>query len=252
MPINLSFRGRTSTDAFYTPIHRNIAAHAVVKDLPPTPAEFAAWLAEAIPDPAGLSVLDAGCGAHGLNARTCRSHGFAEVRAIDSNVDAVRAGRDIGVTAGDLLDLPFLTGYFDLVICSGVAHHTVDPARAFKELARVLKPDGRAYISVYAFRASLFEYVVRILRLIGKLVPYRFAHTLFGRIPALNNFVLDHMYVPVLWLFRASEIRQICKDCGLTVDQEFPSRFDVYASRRFGKGLVGDGLLRVFVCRKQR
>ena len=47
---------------------------------------------------------------------------------------------------------------FDLVISSGVAHHTPDPRRAVEECARVLAPGGRLYLRVYN-RHSLYRWV---------------------------------------------------------------------------------------------
>jgi SAM-dependent methyltransferase len=38
---------------------------------------------------------------------------------------------------------------FDLVVSSGVLHHTPDTMRAFRESFRVLKPEGRARIALY-------------------------------------------------------------------------------------------------------
>ncbi len=252
MPVNLSFTDAKSTGSFYSSIHRNIAAQGATTRLPPTAAEFAAWLGREFSDVSQLSALDGGCGVHALNARACRSRGFAEVWAIDVNPDAVAAGRDIGVMAGSVLDLPFPSDRFDLVICSGVAHHTPDPGRALSELARVLKPGGCAYFAVYTFRRSAFEYLVRGLRFFGQAFPYRWAQALFGRVPILNNFVLDHMYVPILWVFRAPEVRALVEASGLAVETDFPTRFDIFAPHRLGRWLVADGLLRVFVCRKPR
>lgn len=48
----------------------------------------------------------------------------------------------------DLADLPFAGGGFDLVLCSHVLEHIPEDARAIVELARVLRPRGRAIIMV--------------------------------------------------------------------------------------------------------
>jgi ubiquinone/menaquinone biosynthesis C-methylase UbiE len=70
--------------------------------------------------------------------------------------------------------LPFADGEFDLVLCSQVIEHVLDPAAALAELARVLRPHGTLVIStdnarnhvsrtINAPRAA----VVRALRLRG-------------------------------------------------------------------------------------
>lgn len=88
---------------------------------------------------------------------------------------------------------------------------------------------------------------VRFLRVLSYLVPYRVAHALLRRLPAANNFLLDHMYVPVLWLYSAAEARAAFAGLGCTVLEEFPTSFDVFARTRLGRSIVGDGLLRIFV-----
>jgi 2-polyprenyl-3-methyl-5-hydroxy-6-metoxy-1,4-benzoquinol methylase len=51
--------------------------------------------------------------------------------------------------------LPFAEGSFDLVICWDVVEHVQDPERLIAEIARVLRPQGRALITIinrFAFR----------------------------------------------------------------------------------------------------
>lgn len=50
--------------------------------------------------------------------------------------------------AGSVCDLPFPSDTFDLVITSEVIEHTLDPARAVREMARVLRPGGQLVITV--------------------------------------------------------------------------------------------------------
>jgi SAM-dependent methyltransferase len=44
--------------------------------------------------------------------------------------------------------LPFSDGYFANVLCMSVLEHLEDPARAIREMHRVLKPGGRIFVSV--------------------------------------------------------------------------------------------------------
>jgi 2-polyprenyl-6-hydroxyphenyl methylase/3-demethylubiquinone-9 3-methyltransferase len=43
---------------------------------------------------------------------------------------------------GNILELPFRDQAFDIVVCSEVIEHTVDPPRALEELQRVLRAGG--------------------------------------------------------------------------------------------------------------
>ena len=47
-------------------------------------------------------------------------------------------------------NLPFPNGSFDLVYSIGVIHHVANPEKAVSEIFRVLKPDGKAIVLVYA------------------------------------------------------------------------------------------------------
>ena len=46
-------------------------------------------------------------------------------------------------------ELPFRSESFDYVNCQGVIHHTPKTENCVKEIARILKPEGKALISVY-------------------------------------------------------------------------------------------------------
>ena len=49
---------------------------------------------------------------------------------------------------GDAAQLPFRDGCFDNVACLEVLEHVMDPGRVLTEIARILKPGGRAWISM--------------------------------------------------------------------------------------------------------
>jgi SAM-dependent methyltransferase len=50
---------------------------------------------------------------------------------------------------GSALNIPLADDVADLVICSGVIHHTPDPMRCALELARIVKPGGYLLLGVY-------------------------------------------------------------------------------------------------------
>jgi len=90
------------------------------------------------------NVLDAGCG-EGETLE--RLSGVLPVRqvAIDLNPESVAYAKErvpgAEISQGDLLDLPFEDGEFDLVLCLEVLEHLPDPAAGLAELVRVAGRD---------------------------------------------------------------------------------------------------------------
>ena len=68
--------------------------------------------------------------------------------------------------------------YFDHINCQGVIHHTQNTKQCLKEIARILKPGGTAYISVY-YKNILIRNWFKI-SFIGKLL-YNLGGGLKGR-----------------------------------------------------------------------
>jgi SAM-dependent methyltransferase len=107
------------------------------------------WAAQLAHD---LKVLDAGCGT-GYGLQILADAGAAEVTGIDISTEAVAKASELGnsehieVLQGDLGELPFPDGEFDLVVCFEVIEHVPERDGILDELARVLGADGILCIS---------------------------------------------------------------------------------------------------------
>jgi SAM-dependent methyltransferase len=98
-------------------------------------------------------VLDVGCGTGGILLSLARD---GAVVGIDREALALRFCRDKGLRAvvrGSASALPFADGSFDACVSFDVLEHVDDEQLLLGELRRVLRPGGRALISVPAFRA---------------------------------------------------------------------------------------------------
>lgn len=120
-------------------------------------------------DLAGQWVLDAGCGSARLTRELARFD--AEVVGLDATFAVEYAARRYGdvpnlhFVQGSILDIPLADASFDIVWSMGVIHHTGDTVRAFRNLARVVRPGGRLYVWVYSSRRlSLYKLIRDALR----------------------------------------------------------------------------------------
>jgi O-antigen biosynthesis protein len=99
----------------------------------------------------GRSVLDAGCGAGYGSALLARA-GAADVVGIDLSAQAVEAARagapeNTAFLVGDVHELSFEPGRFDVVVCFEVIEHVDRQDAVIAELARVIARDGLLAIS---------------------------------------------------------------------------------------------------------
>lgn len=124
-------------DEFYEPVHREILD----------------WLKL----PRGARIADIGCGAGGMASLFAEAAGesgaVAAVETSSERLAEVRAllkGRlcaaRISYHQGELPQLPFPNGEFDLTWCSRVIHHLADEVAGIRELARITKVGGRVVL----------------------------------------------------------------------------------------------------------
>lgn len=151
--------------------------------------------------PSGSTILDLGCGnGKYLGVRKdCEIYGCDACQEL---VDIAKARYDhANVMVGNGLDLPYDDNMFDAVICVAVLHHVEtleNRVKFLREIQRVLKPNGKAYITVWATEARKPNW-----KSIGNsdfLVPW--------------NGKADRYY----HLYTESEIRDVVSNSGLTID----------------------------------
>lgn len=100
-------------------------------------------------------VLDAGCG-DGVDLANTGLTAGCRVIGVELSDGGIRASaariagiKTASVVQGSVLDLPFADRTFDAAYSYGVVHHTTDPDRAVRDIARTLKPGGDLLVYVY-------------------------------------------------------------------------------------------------------
>ncbi|MBI1894814.1 MAG: class I SAM-dependent methyltransferase [Candidatus Rokubacteria bacterium] len=110
----------------------------------------------------GKTLLDAGCGTGEVSCFLASCG--ARVTGIDFSRNSLDyAGRlaqsqglnTIEFIEGSLLDYHVPEGQFDYVLSHMVLHHTSDPARAFSNIVRALKPGGSIIFRVFCFWGTM-------------------------------------------------------------------------------------------------
>jgi len=117
----------------------------------------------------GMRVLDICCGP-GMLAAGALECG-AEAIGLDFSVEAVELARRLVPNGrfqhGNAQVLPFPTASFDAVLCGYGLMHLPEPAAALREMLRVLRPGGRAALSVWDAAGVGFTLVYEAVRARG-------------------------------------------------------------------------------------
>ena len=114
-----------------------------------TAADSAAYLIPYL-EP-GMAVLEVGCGPGSITADFANLVDPGPVTGLDPSEDVVAAARELAAgrglanvefTAGNVYDLDYPDGTFDVVHAHQVLQHLTDPVAALREMRRVTRPGG--------------------------------------------------------------------------------------------------------------
>ena len=134
---------------------------------------YTTMLGQALPDDllaernTPLHVLDAGMGTGGLSTALAKTgtgpfafHGIdiSPGMLSEANRHLREHGVDADLRQGDVQELPYQDGAFDLVMAAHVLEHLADPQPAIAEMVRVLRPGGML-LACLTRRSSLGMYI---------------------------------------------------------------------------------------------
>jgi len=122
---------------------------------------FGLWVDQAIPPMA--TVLEVGCG----TGQMTNFLGLVQTRTVigvDMSLPSLKLGQgfkerfslhNVHFAQGNIFAMPIAENSIDVLICSGVLHHTPDPKGGFQNLLRLLRPGGNILIGLYNTYARL-------------------------------------------------------------------------------------------------
>ncbi len=128
-----------------------------------------------------LKILDIGAG-HGAFTKKLYDEGY-DVSACDLFPEIFRFDKVVCQKADITKELPYPDNSFDLVIAIEVSEHIIDHEQFFKEINRILKPQGQLYLSTPNILSlkSRFRFLFR-----------GFFYS-FGKLDLANNDGLQHV-----------------------------------------------------------
>ena len=155
----------------------------------------------------GSKILEIGAGPSNPTTETLSRIG--PVTGVDVDPDVLKNTFCAKAQVFDGITLPYSDSTFDACVSNWVLEHVEHPEAHFKEVARVLRPNG-----VYCFRTpNLFHYV----SLGARLVPHSVHLAVANRLRGLAREAHD----PYPTFYRANttgSLRRLVRDAGLNLD----------------------------------
>lgn len=164
-------------EAYQIDWHPEELSHGI-PSTPDTALVFSAWdrlvrLSASAGEPG--RVLDVACG-DGRDILSLSGLGWevwgldaSRLQLRDARKAAEEAGQRINLVRGVAEWLPFKQGVFDSLICKSALYHFADPEEAVRGFALVLRPKGRAVVSVVQF-SSLSSRSSRLLYRVARAI----------------------------------------------------------------------------------
>jgi 2-polyprenyl-3-methyl-5-hydroxy-6-metoxy-1,4-benzoquinol methylase len=148
-------------------------------------------------------LLDAGCSDGYLDSVI--KNRVEEIFGIDINWNDIRIAkmsnpRNI-YDVGSLYELPYKSGYFDIVVCLDVLEHLHDDEKAISELTRILKIGGKLIITVpSAYFPFTFDPINYLLKIFNKHLNFGiwgFGHVRLYSMSALSEKLKKYLLKPI-------------------------------------------------------
>lgn len=152
-----------------------------------------------LPPNAGVKLLDFGCGNGHLLREVVKARPDFRIYGVDISTEALkiatnRVPRGVFRFISDDQRIPFPNNSFDIILALDVLEHLYDTKMAFKELARVLKPNGTLIITV-PYNGKVKFILATLLAFDWYFSPYS-PHIRFYKESTLRQCLMDATLIP--------------------------------------------------------
>lgn len=160
----------------------------------------------------GKTILDCGCGGGqhvSFVAPIAKEVWGVDLNAINSAIERTKHFSNVRILEADIATMD-LKHQFDIVYSIGVLHHTDDPRRSFRNIARHARPGGRVIVWVYSHEGNflnrtLIEWSKRVLvSSLPRTVVRWISHllTIILYIPIYTVYLLPLTFLPYYEYFQ--------------------------------------------------
>jgi SAM-dependent methyltransferase len=186
----------------------------------------------------GKRALDCGCGG-GRYTVALKRLGFAEVVGCDWSDEALSVARaraseanitGVSYRKTDVLALPFADDEFDFVFSNGVFHHTYNTEQGVGELIRVMQPEGRGWLYLYARPGGLDRLTHYLARLLLKNADHEVCRNYCRALGMDGNrifFLLDLWLTPIAECYTPAEVEEMLDRAGCRARQRLTRGSDL-------------------------
>jgi SAM-dependent methyltransferase len=182
-------------------------------------------------------LLDAGCGS---DAVILRRHAHQVYQAVGVDQEEVfKEGLEVQLVAGDLENLPFCDNTFDLIVSRSVCEHLEHPLAVFRELKRILRPQGE----IILYTPNKFYYS----SLAAHVIPPRLRHWLLVQMFGQQAYEVFPAH------YRANtrgSLKRLSREAGLELEQVTAIRaypwYFLFSTLLFRLGILYDRLITRF------
>ncbi|PIN81090.1 hypothetical protein COV13_02280 [Candidatus Woesearchaeota archaeon CG10_big_fil_rev_8_21_14_0_10_32_9] len=126
-------------------------------------------------------ILDVGCGYGDMLGYIKAKYTKTTLVGIDNSENMIKTARskynNIAFEVADVQKLPFKDKTFDVVIAKHMLYHVTNIKKAFKEIHRVLKPEGRLIISLNTLSSKSRANIEKYKQEIEKTSRYKLVQT---------------------------------------------------------------------------